>query len=245
MRLKKKIKKANKATIQVHKDSLEQIKNHKKTKQVKYEDFSSAYDYVDSLFPEAKVKEATVYMCSRKFLDKIGYKGIGGFYSRIEKIVVIPDSMPSLNDSGTFSYTNRWKAIVANITQEEILVHELLHYVSGKICDTEKKMQMEEEFAYGNMVDFCRMRGRTDENIITEIFLPYLFTIIMPKKVDNFELSKSDEDDRRIFDSVLKESIDLGKSIIRIWDKKNISSKDKQTVEVQDFIHKKIILDME
>jgi hypothetical protein len=238
------MKARNQKTIQLHKESLDKIKSNKKTKIVSYEDFKSAFDYVDNMFPNAKVKEATVYMCPRRFLDNVGYKGIGGFYSRVEKIVVIPDSLSNLKDSNIPTNSDRWSAIQSHITIEQILVHELLHYVSGKICETEKTMQIEEEFAYGNMIDFCRMRGKTDDEIIVDIFLPYLFSIIIPNK--NFDLCKTDEDDRRLFESVYKESIDLGKRIMKIWDKKNIKPKTEKNDDIiKPYVFNPIRMDLE
>ena len=205
-------------TLNLHKESLDKIRLHKATKQVTIEDFPSAFEYIDKRFPNANVRECQVYVAKRSFLDRVGYKGIGGFYSKIEKIVVIPDEMPEPVIPKNTTGKTRWKSIKAKLTVEEILVHELCHYVSAKSCTTPKSMQIEEEFAYGNMVDFCRSRGRSDDEIVLSIFLPYLFNVVLQTK--QYLPCKSDEDDRMLFDSVMKDATDLGFRIIAIWDRK-------------------------
>lgn len=213
-------------TVHLHKESINKIKEHKSTKKITYKDFPEAFDYINNRFAytNINVKEAEVYVAKRSYLNKIGYKGIGGFYSRLEKIIVIPDSMPETVSIVNADGKDRWKSIRANLSPEEILVHELCHYVSGKTCSTDRSMQIEEEFAYGNMVDFCRNRGRSDEDIIRSIFMPYLVSVILKKKTAFF--CQTDEQDRLLFESVIKEAEKLGYDIITIWDKKNKSSSD-------------------
>lgn len=225
----KRVFKANEQrTLKLHKESLDKIQSHKDTKLISPADFESAFSYVDNRFPKGKVREAKVYVAKRSLLDRIGYRGVGGFYSRVEKIVVIPDEMPSPKiPSGKGK--DRWKTIKANLTPEEILVHELCHYVSGQTCATNRSLQIEEEFAYGNMVDFCRMRGRTDDQIIRDIFMPYLVNIIMPKKATI--VPQNDEEDRVLFEAVTTEAMALGKKIIEIWDNKNNGPSEEPSTE--------------
>lgn len=232
LKQKRLIKAHRQQTIDLHKESLEKIRSHKFTRKITPQDFPSAFEYMDKIFPKANVRDCDVYIAKRSLLDRIGYKGVGGFYSKVEKIVVIPDEMPEIAVPKNTTGKTRWKSIRAMLTVEEILVHELCHYVSAKICTTAQTMQMEEEFAYGNMVDFCRSRGRTDEDIVLNVFLPYLFNVILQTK--QYLPCKTDEDDRMLFESVMNEARSLGFKIIEIWDRKRKPEVDAREPKIVD-----------
>ena len=86
------------------------------------------------------------------------------------KTIVIPDLPPE-------NTTSKKNEIKAKITIDEVLVHELLHYVS----DSQKKhvvsMELEEEFAYGNSIRYLKSKGYSDEDIVNNNFMPFLYSV--------------------------------------------------------------------
>jgi len=151
------------------KNNIEKIKNHSDTRIIKYPNHKESFDYVDGLFCNSGVKEVTIYQCNRPFLEKLGYKGVGGFFEKIMKTIVIPD-LP-------FETISKKNDIVAKITIDEVLVHELLHYVSDSHKKQTISMELEEEFAYGNSVGYLKSKGYTNEEIVKNNFMPFLYSV--------------------------------------------------------------------
>jgi hypothetical protein len=156
------------------KENIDKIKNHDDTVIIKYPQHKEAFDYVDNLYPKEDVKSVVVYHCNQKFLSRLGYKGVGGFFEKVMKTVVLS----SLDHGSSKKYS-----ITAKIEIDEVLVHELLHYV----CDCEgvrkSSVEVEEEFAYGNSIGYLRSKGMSDEDIVNNNFLPFFVSIADNKKV--------------------------------------------------------------
>lgn len=219
--------KAIQRKIELHDESIEKIKNHKSTRTIAYPDYKEAYDYVDSKYPLGNVKEATILQCSRSFLDKIGYKSIGGFYSILRKVIVIPDDV----NNSSKKTKDIWASVKAEMSVDEILVHEMLHYISHKVNPAKRTMQVEEEFAYGNSADYLRSKGHDDDFIIKKNFMPYLIMVsISSLNVDVGSLNE--EENKKVFDLTFKNAYNLGKSILEIWDnKKHGKSSSEASIE--------------
>lgn len=166
--------------------NIKKIKDHRRSQIIPYVNYPKSFDYVDKLFPKAGVRNAMVYECDRKFLNKFGYRGIGGLYSKVDKVIVIPDNL-------NFPQKGRiWNKVCANITLDEVLVHELLHFASDSQIKNTKSIQLEEEFAYGNSVGYLRSKGHTDDEIVDNNFLPYLMTIVNKEEITTKVLVKND-----------------------------------------------------
>jgi len=198
-------------------DSIQKIRARHSTREIKYPEYNEAFEYVDDRFPKAQAKEAVVLECDRSFLDKIGYKGVGGFFSRPHKIVVIPDVFYA---SKRKRKKTIWETVSGEFEIDEVLVHELLHYVSNKTCETWKSLQVEEEFAYGNSADYLRSRGRADDDIIRKNFMPYLMSIVRQKRHILDDPTRSQTEDQLLFNKAIKEAYQLGVDILAIWDAK-------------------------
>ena len=143
--------------------SLEHIKKiakHPSSKLVLYAAYKKSYDYVNQLFPDAEVKEATVYKVNADYLERLGYKGIGGFYNRIAQTIVIPHCLRYKQKKNKL-----WDSIKIKATFDEILVHELLHYVSSMQLKGMQTLEIEEEFAYGYSVNFLRQKGSSKDRL--------------------------------------------------------------------------------
>lgn len=158
-----------KENVRLTKENIIKIKNYSSTVEIKYPQFQEAFDYVDKLFPAVKVKEVVVLKVPTRFLAKIGYGGVGGFYDKIYKTVVI-SSAPGIRRNQRNKYS-----VCGTITKDEVIVHELIHY-----CDVEEghitsSRNLAEEFAYGWSLQYLRDKGYSDEEIIENNFLPFLF----------------------------------------------------------------------
>jgi len=229
------------------KEHITKIKAHDKTKEIHYADSKAAYDYVDSLFPQANVKDVIVYRASRKFLDRLGYKGIGGFFNILEKVVVIPDEM----DFKTSWKETIWSSIKAKLTQDEVIAHELLHYVSDAMEKRTNSTYVEEEFAYGNSYGYLKSKGYTDEYIIEFNFLPYLIRAIDSHEIRDKVLSEngydvedfkssSQETQKKIMKKVEKDlfkmakekAMEMGREIISIYS--DVKPAQTQVVEKKE-----------
>jgi hypothetical protein len=217
-------------------DYIDKIKVHPLTQIICYPSFRESFEYVDSLFPEAGVKEAIIYKVDKRFLDKCGYKGVGGFYNKIAKVVVITDSIDSGKKKGKL-----WEGIIATITDDEVIVHELLHYVSDTQIKGGKSLQLEEEFAYGNSVAYLRKKGYDDDYIIKHNFLPYLINVIDKKIITRDVLSAAGisfeslkkaspekqkntvkKHEKEIFERSVQEATRMGRELVELYTRTSV-----------------------
>ncbi len=144
-------------------------------KKIKYPEYQEAYDYVDSLFPAAHVKDVVVHKVMAKDMIKMGYSGVEGFYDPVTKIVVLSGAHKS-----SYCGDPRYK-VEAKVDKDEVLVHELCHYCYIDMGLRSISSEMREEFAYGYSIGYLRQKGHTDEYIIKYNFLPYLMSICNEK----------------------------------------------------------------
>lgn len=243
LRYKKDLKAQQTRNSKMLDESIQKIRSRPTTREIKYPEYVDAFDFVDARYPEASVKEATVLECSRIFLDKVGYKGIGGFFSRPHKIIVIPDVMFPKKGKNKTIWEQASKDFDATV--DEILTHELFHYVSNKTCEDWKTMQVEEEFAYGNSAGYLRLCGRTDDDIIRKNFMPYLLRVICERhNVAVIDPTRSKEEDKALFDKVYKEAYQLGVDILTIWDAKT-NGKKPEPIKIVPFKKPGIDLDLD
>lgn len=166
----KKQKDKKRASFNQDLERIGKLINKKSNVVIKYPEYAEAYNYVEKKFPGLNVFNVTVFKVSKKDLAEAGYDGVGGLYVFGRKQVIASDFLTG----GTFSEDRK---IVAKITFDEIIVHELLHYVSHKIYRTHNVM-MEEEFAYGHSVPYLKSKGYTDSEIINYNMMPFLYTCV-------------------------------------------------------------------
>lgn len=164
--LAKKVRSQNKAQI-------DKVLDYKKKVVIKYPEYKEAFEYVDSKFPGLNVFNVTITKIPRKILEEAGYGGVGGLYIFHKKQVIVTDE-----PTGGFSKNS----VTASLTIDEIIVHELLHYVSHKFGNSNSVI-MEEEFAYGNSVPYLISKGYTDEEIVESNMLPFLYIAVDSNKI--------------------------------------------------------------
>ncbi len=171
-------------------------------KMIKYPEYKEAYDYVDSLFPKAKVKNISIYKVMARDLAKMGYGGAEGFYDTISKIIVICGARPKAQN------VDRRYRVEAKIERDEVIVHELCHYCYYAEGKRSVSTELREEFAYGWSVGYLRQKGYTDEQIVKYNFLPYLIglsfeestkNIMVQNGVSNYEYNNHSKYQRKEF----------------------------------------------
>lgn len=152
------------------------IKNKNNTI-IKYPEYKKAYDYVEAKFPGFNVLNVTIYKIRRQDLIEAEYEGVGGLYVPGKRAVIVSD-LPTGGDTNTHGT----KKIIAKLSIDEVIVHELLHYVSHKIYRS-NDVNMEEEFAYGHSVPYLIKKGYTDNEIIKCNMLPFLYGAVDHEKL--------------------------------------------------------------
>lgn len=198
---------------------------------IEYPTFREAYDYVDSLFPAAKVKEVVVYKVPVQIMEKLGFNGVEGFYSHLDHTVVIAGTRK--NDI-QFSRS----PVRARVEKDEVLAHELIHYAYVAEGHYSVSSQMREEFAYGWSIGYLRQKGYTDSQIVKFNFLPYLFSIVYQDAIEatltEMGIAKSDFreyssyerknffriNERRINAQAKELAIDKGNQLIELYSQK-------------------------
>ena len=216
-----------KQRIQLVKDHIKTIKSDLNTKKIIYPEYQEAFDYVDNSFPEAKVKNVIVYRVSRELLNKLGYDGVGGFYNSVTKNIAVGDKL----DISQSKFR-------ATLEIDEIIVHELLHYCSG-IDFNFQSVILEEEFAYGNSIQYFKNKGFDNDKIIKDYFMPFLVSITDVEKISKsiiYTKCPSSKDfgtsnkkiqelvkqyELEIDDAIIEECFIKGYKIIKVYDDKN------------------------
>jgi len=205
------------------------IKNNLSTKKILYENYEEAFDYVGKIFPGIDVKKIDVRQCSPLLLKKLGYDGVGGFFEKTTKTVVI--SAHKLVTS-----TSRF-AVSAKLKRDEVIVHELLHYCHDSI-GSNIGSNLREEFAYGWSMPYLRKKGYSDEEIIRDNYMPYLYKVCNDegflnvlksegvgvdvfRKYSNVAKNKfTNRVSNKIHKEILRLATDKGREIINIYEKK-------------------------
>jgi len=166
----------------------DKIKSTEGTEMVQYPQYRNAFDYVDSFFPQAEIKNVIVYFCPKKTLADVGYKNSGGVYCTYSRVIVVANDLIEKCDG-------IWNSVRARTTPDETLVHELLHYASDSRIKGRKVSSIyEEEFSYGYSIPYFIQKGWTEETIIDNYFLPHLINLLDKNDIKKKVLSDNDHD---------------------------------------------------
>ena len=208
----------------------EKIKRNPSTVKITYEDCPEAFDYVAHIFPDIGVETIDVRQATPLLLKKVGYDGIGGFFERITKTVIVAAYQLVSNKSNKYS-------IKAKLKRDEVIVHELLHYCHNEIGSS-PSVNLKEEFAYGWSVGYLREKGYTDAEIIEFNYLPYLYNVCYKDGFQNVIRDSTLTMDKlrkaspalknrllsplknKIHKEVIRLATEKGKEIIRIYSEK-------------------------
>ena len=241
IKIRKKIREKYEKEANISVGHIKKIRNHYSSKIKSYPEYKESFDYVDKIFPMSKVKDVSILFCDRKFLDSLGYSSAKGFFNRLEKVIVMPHT-------DKIDSNNAWKNITCLSTQDETIVHELLHFVSSTISRLFTSEMAEEEFAYGYSIGYLRSKKYSDDYIINHILMPYLINEVidiekiaklslvskgynlkdfcaLSDKKQNIILNKIvDEDD--VYSIIRSEAVKKGQELIDIYTRKTIYSHD-------------------
>jgi len=235
--LKEKQHRANQASIELNRKQISYLMKSSSS-MITYpsnsqnDQYNIAFEYVHNLFPYAGIKEASVYLVSFNLMQKFGFQGAEGFYSHLLKVIIISNS----SSYARASYKERkGECVIAKLTKDEVLVHELLHYADVAEGHYSISRDMREEFAYGYSIGYLRNKNYTDDEIINNNFLPYLVglsyqealsKVALNNNIDTQELSKMTEYKKQSFCSkhtkeIINEAkiiaVERGKKIIELY----------------------------
>jgi hypothetical protein len=228
------------------------VKKNLSTKKILYEDYKEAFNYVGKIFPDIDVRTIDVRQCSPLLLKKLGYNGVGGFFEKTTKTVVI-SAHKLVSTVSRFS-------VNAKLKKDEVIVHELLHYCHDSI-GSNIGSNLREEFAYGWSMPYLRKKGYSDEEIIKDNYMPYLYRVCNDegflnilksegvdvstyRKYSNVAKNKfANRVSSKVHKEILRLATEKGREIINIYEKKmqeglsyRSLAKPKQTLfDVLDF----------
>jgi len=135
-----------------------------------YPSYYKIYDYVDRIFPEAEVKNIPFYVCD---FDSIEQVECLGFYYNIMDIIIVSKKAPIAD------------ADPVKFIQEEILMHELFHYVFYHLGFRPENAKNKEIFSYAFMMRYWKnVLNHIDEIIIRKIY-PYFYNDTDKEKILN------------------------------------------------------------
>jgi len=245
LRYRRKHQIANQRLINNSIDQITKAIKHKSSIKLVYSQYPAAFEYVSKKFPDVPIKSVEIYRCDASYLNEIGLGGIGGCYSCFMQVIVISHEYEHQSVSDDI-----WGSVRATATIDEIIVHELLHYVSLHTGARASSMEVEEEFAYSNSIEYLRQKGYSDDDIVEKNFLPYFMTIVDTKQIvldvfgehgyfmdDLLKLSKdkllklTKKYDEEVFHLVKKAAIEKAKELIELNDNHDKEYYD----EINDF----------
>jgi len=232
-KMKQEKREKEKKELESFNDKIYRIKNYAVKTKIEYPEYKEAYDYVDKLFPQINIKNVVIYRVNGEYLAKLGFGSAGGFYVKSSKMIVLSSL------AGSFRKKIRYnpRDICAKITKDEVIVHELIHYCFNQkdIC---KDSDQHEEFAYGWSIGYLREKGYSDEEIIKNNFLPYLYNSVGNKifsnilanhniKLNEYNQYSAQKKNRvkrefgkEFHEKALKKSYEIGHQLIDIYSRK-------------------------
>lgn len=150
-------------------------------------DYPAIKSYLDEKFPDIDISDVPIYMATSDAIDAAGYGHAGGFYVHHMRVVVCKDK---ITIGGTKAKT-KFETVMQELMQvevnpEDIIVHEMIHAVSGESNRSNRRYSFEEEeFVYTNSVDFYKQKGMSDDDIVNQNFLPFCIQDIFstPKEI--------------------------------------------------------------
>lgn len=195
---------------------------------ISYPNFSSSYEYVDSLFKGANILKVVIYKLSASQMEKLGFGFAEGLYDIPTKTVII---------GGNRKFCNK-EDVIVEVERDEVIVHELLHYAYMAEGMNTSSVEMAEEFAYGWSVGYMRQKGHSDDHIIEKYCLPHfigvsqqnaLKEILAQNSISEKEFNNMNRYDKKDFykkfsNRLMEMSKELGREkareMIRIYNKK-------------------------
>lgn len=147
-------------------------------------DFPLIHQYLVAKFPHVDVSHIPIYVVSSATMDAAGFREAGGFYIHhlglvaVRKIIKIGDTKTQSKFIRTL-----YKQIKTDVQTEDVLVHEMIHAISGECSRSNRRFTFnEEEFVYTNSIDFYKQKGMTDDDIVNKNFIPFCLQDVLSDK---------------------------------------------------------------
>ncbi len=216
-----------------------QVTDHPKTEKMGLDRFPDIEKYLADKFPDVDVSGIPIYMATPGAFRKAGWEHIGGCYIHHMNLILVKKTIKaSKNYNGRFlKLLNKYSA---PMDVKDVVVHEMLHAISGKVNRSSRRFtHMEEEFVYTNCIDYYKSKGLSDKEIVEGNFLPFCindvtsnrkeFSAILTEcQLDMKEIKLMSEDDlakeydasaKKIVPKVLEKAKEKGYRMIELYDK--------------------------
>ncbi len=160
-------------------------------------DFPTVEKYIRLTFPDINVNDIPIYVATDKGLSAAGLSYIGGCYVHHMYLIVVKNKITMggghtaknkfdktlqsalekassiIKTTDEYGWTEYVK-VETPVEMEDVLVHEMIHAVSGAANRSNRRYTLdEEEFVYTNTIDFYKDKGMTEEEIVNRNFLPF------------------------------------------------------------------------
>ncbi len=155
-------------------ENVAKILKNPKTVSKTIDDYPAILEYLNEKFPSIPLHDVKIYIVSCKAMNDAGWKHAGGCYIHHMNLILVKRRL-----SHQRKHKHEFDRIFAeetraNMSIEDILVHELIHAVSGRANrSTRNFVNQEEEFVFTNCIDFYKQKGMNDDEIIRKVFLPF------------------------------------------------------------------------
>lgn len=149
-------------------------------------DFPAINNYLLAKYPNVDVSDVPIYMVSTQTMDAAGFAFAAGFYQHEMRLVVVKRKVVLEAGTRTNAFEKQIQKLVkAEILSEDVIVHEMIHAISGEANrDNRRFMFNEEEFVYTNSIDFYKNKGMSDTDIVNKNFLPFCMQDVLSDKND-------------------------------------------------------------
>ena len=167
--------------------------DHLQTERKSIADFPAVKQYIDDRFPGVDISDIPIYLATASAMNKAGWENAGGCYIHHLRAIFIKKSSGYQRKS-VGKFAQLMKRYSARIDTEDVVVHEVLHAISGAANRYSRKfVHSEEEFVYTNCIDFYRAKGMSDVDIIMNNFLPFCMSDVMNSKSEIKEVIDSSD----------------------------------------------------
>ncbi len=154
-------------------EKVQEVLSNSKTIQKTIGDYPRIASYLHEKFADIDVSDVKIYIATAKAMDNAGWGHAGGCYIHHMNLILIKKTMSRRKQKNEFDQLLAEK-IGIKLNVEDVLVHELIHAVSGKASRSSRKfVNQEEEFVFTNCIDFYKDKGMTESDIATKVFLPF------------------------------------------------------------------------
>jgi len=162
-------------------ERVSKILQDEETTPKRIDDYPKISEYLHDKFPDIDVSDVSIYIASANAMHAAGWSHAGGLYVHHMSLILVKRALSSRKRSRGRKKKKKNefdqlldKTIDNKLQVEDILVHELIHAVSGRANRASRKfVNQEEEFVFTNCIDLYKQKGMTDFDIATEVFLPF------------------------------------------------------------------------